>query len=318
VRAPPASFPNTHDLAIGLGEVLGDDVRVLDRSPAIWASTYPAEVVTCQLGGRDELKLYCKYLGGQVYNSFGHRGGLAYEVDVYRGVLNGLSLSLPRFYGAYEQPTTCDLWLVLEYLDQALRVTKGPQLQTVARAARWIGHFQAANEARISDPGTAFLRRYDSEYYLGWARRTLQFASEMDINLPWLAPLCMRFEECVAMLLSSPATIIHGEFYPHNVLMRGTEIYPIDWESAAIGAGEIDLATLTEDWSPECIRQCDQAYRQARWNKATPAGFDDRLAAARLYLCFRWMGEQPEWTLDSANHSYFDQMRALGELLGLI
>ncbi len=30
------------------------------------------------------------------------------------------------------------------------------------------------------------------------------------------------------------------------------------------------------------------------------------------------MGEQPEWTLDSANHSYFDQMRALGELLGLI
>lgn len=321
VKAPPSRFPEARALTSALGSVLGGgrfDVRILDRAPAIWASTYPSEVVTCEVDGSRELKLYCKYTAGLHYESFGHRGGVSYEVEVYRRVLSGLSTPVPRFYGAYEEPATGEVWLILEYLEQSQRVTKGPQPESILRAAHWLGRFHAANETRISSPTVSFLHTYDADYYLGWASRTLRFARELRPRLTWLATLCARFEEGVKMLLSPPPTIIHGEFYPHNILLSDGQIYPIDWESAAIAAGEIDLATLTEAWKPAHLQQAEVAYQQARWGGPAPVGFRRRLAAARLYLCFRWLGDHPEWTLGAGNREYFESMRLFGEELGLI
>ncbi len=321
VKAPPNRLPEPEALNSGLSAVLGgggSSIRILDRAPAIWASTYPSEVVTCEVAGSSVLKLYCKYMAGLRYESFGHRGGVPYEIEVYRRVLASLPMSVPTFYGAYEEPGTGDVWLILEYLDQSLRVTKGPQPESVVQAARWLGRFHAANEDRVSGADVGFLNLYDAPYYVGWSRRTLRFASELRPAFPWLETLCGRFEECIDVLLSSTPTIIHGEFYPHNILLSNDQIYPIDWESAAIAAGEIDVATLTEAWKPEHRRQCEVVYQEARWGGATPAGFEHRLAAARLYFCFRWMGEQPEWTLGAGNREYFEQMRVSGEELGLI
>jgi hypothetical protein len=191
-------------------------------------------------------------------------------------------------------------------------------LAALVQAARWLGQFHAATESRTSGADVSFLNSYDAPYYLGWSRRTLRFASELRSEFPWLETLCGRFEESVDVLLTAAPTIIHGEFYPHNILLSDGQIYPIDWESAAVAAGEIDVATLTEAWKPEHLRQCEVAYRKARWGGTAPAGFARTLAAARLYVCFRWLGEQPEWTLHTGNREYFDQMRVSGEELGLI
>jgi hypothetical protein len=317
-KAPPARFPETEVLTAGLGAMLGvQDLQIRHRVPAIWASTHPSEVVTCELPGSTELKLHCKYAAGLHYESFGHRGGLPYEIEVYRRVLSELPIQVPRFYGGHKSLATDDVWLVLEYLDGP-RVTKGPQPASIVEAARWLGRFHAAAESRLHGAGAEFLTVYDASYYLGWSRRTLQFAHELRSKYWWLETLCDRFQDCIEILLSSPRTIIHGEFYPHNILLRAGQIYPIDWESASIASGEIDLAMLTEAWNPVHRRQCEAAYRQVRWGAATPPGFQRRLAAARLYLCFRWMGEQREWTVGAGNRDYFERMRLCGEELGLI
>jgi hypothetical protein len=321
VNEPPSRVPEARALRAGLGSVLCGgrcDVQILDRAPAILASTYPSEVVTCEVEGSRELKLYCKYTAGLHDRSFGHRGGVVYEVEVYRHVLEGSPLPVPRFYGAYEEPATGDVWLILEYLDRSQRVTKGPQPDSILLAADWLGRFHATNQTRISRPEVSFLNRYDADYYLGWADRTLRFASELRPAVPWLARLCARFEEGVEVLLSLDSTIIHGEFYPHNVLLNDGQVYPIDWESAAIAAGEIDLAALTEAWKPADVQLCEVSYQQARWGGPAPVGFRRRLAAARLYLCFRWMGDQSDWTLSAGNREYFETMRLAGEELGLI
>ena len=125
-------------------------------------------------------------------------------------------------------------------------------------------------------------------------------------------------EALAALLKKTGATIIHGEFYPHNVLLKSRVIYPIDWESAAIAASEIDLGTLTEGWSPEIAGPCEIEYQRARWPGGTPPEFYRRLAAARLYLSFRWLGEQLQWTISSGNRFYFEQMHSAAKELGFI
>jgi hypothetical protein len=317
--------PRLKALTAGLSTVMcGNGSRreiltVLDRTPSVYASTYPSEVITCRIGNHRGFKLYCKYMtDGGGPNGYGHRGGVPYEVEVYRRVLDPLQLSVPRFYGSYEDFETGELWLVLEYLDQSMRMTKGPQPETVVKAARWIGQFHAANEGRISDEALSLLNRYSSNYYLGWVHRTSRFSRKLRHKFPWAQSLCKHLEEFIEILLSPPLTIIHGEYYPHNIVIRRSVIYPIDWESTSIAAGEIDLATLTEGWGDEIARQCEFEYRRARWGAGSSADFERRLAAARLYLSFRWLGERPDWTAGDGNSFYFDQLRSVGEEFGVV
>ena len=113
----------------------------------------------------------------------------------------------------------------------------------------------------------------------------------------------------------APPTVIHGEYYPQNILYRDGKIHPIDWESTAIAAGEIDLASLIEGWTEEIVRQCQIQYQQARWPAGAPGEFDRTLCTAQLYLHFRWLSDLPETT---TNGWRFEQLHSAGKRLGLI
>jgi len=186
-------------------------------------------------------------------------------------------------------------------------------------AARWIGKFHAAIMKKPAKQGLAFLNHYDASYYLGWARRTCQFAGELHRQFPWLARLCQRAEEVLAPLSAAPPTVIHGEYYQNNILIRERIVYPSDWESAAIAPGEIDLAALTEgSWAAEIVQQCKQEYQQARWPSGAPDEFESRLTAARLYLHFRWLGERHEWTTRKDARWRFAELRRAADGMGII
>ena len=68
----------------------------------------------------------------------------------------------------------------------------------------------------------------------------------------------------------------------------------MDWESAAIGAGEIDLASLTDGWPTEIAESCEREYAAARWPQGPPPEFAERLALAKLYWGLRWLGNTPD------------------------
>ena len=165
----------------------------------------------------------------------------------------------------------------------------------------------------------AFLKRYDPRYYRGWAQRTLEFSRPLHPRFPWLIRLC-KSEEWFAPLLASPPTVIHGEFYAKTVLVRDQSVFMVDWESAAIAAGEIDLAALTEGkhWPEIVVSQCESAYINARWPEGAPSNFEETLDAAKIYLHFRWLGERPDWTVRGKNLSRFDYLHATAQRLGLI
>jgi hypothetical protein len=64
------------------------------------------------------------------------------------------------------------------------------------------------------------------------------------------------------------------------------------------------------------VRQLELEYQQARWSTGTPAGFEQTLHAARLYLHFRWLGDPS--TSHERTPWRFEQLRCAGEQLGLI
>lgn len=306
-------------LAQGNGRV---PVRVLAREPADLGSTFATEVVTCTVGGR-KVRLFCKYGFGRrphplkdYHRSYGHRGGVRREAAVYRALLEPLGLSHARFLGAYHEAATGQTWLVLEYLDGGERLVRAyPQATGMTAAAGWIGRFHAAAARARQLPR---LTAYDARYYRGWARRAARFGVPWRRRFRWLEPLCERFGAVADELAALPRTVIHGEYYPKNIVLRKRRIYPVDWESAAIAVGQIDLAALTEEWGPEVERRCVAAYRRARWPEGAPANFARGLDAARLYLVLRWLGDHPLSTRDGDVQTYFEQLRPAGERLGLI
>jgi hypothetical protein len=93
----------------------------------------------------------------------------------------------------------------------------------------------------------------------------------------------------------------------------------VDWESDAIADGLIDLATLTDgSWSEDVVQACAKEYQRTRWPGGVPAGFKfkETLIAASLYMCFRWLGDEPSATHGKALR-YFRHLRSLGRQLGV-
>jgi hypothetical protein len=325
MRFAASLFPDMPTLTRGLSSVLGEGgavtagVDVVDRQPS-GQGTFPKEIITCRRGDGTELRVFCKYGSDCTsHNCHGHRGGVAYEAAVYRDVLARSRASTPRFFGTYTEGGAALTWLVLEYLPDGIRLARAAERQAMPSAARWIGRFHAEQQARRAAGAGPSLLTYDAGYYQGWARRTDEFAGDLHLRFPWLGTLCRRFTQSAAALLESVPTVIHGEYYPaKNILYSRCTIYPVDWESAAVGAGEIDLATLTERWPPEVVRDCEQQYRRTRWPGGGPPDFERRLGAARLYVGFRWLGEAPEETRHQSKLWRFEELRRAGERLGWI
>jgi hypothetical protein len=295
-----------------------DRVTILARERNPRMCTYPSEVVVCQLADGPELKLLCKYEGGRDHKAYGHRGGTAYEAKVYRQVLQSLTVSTPTFYGAHTDTVTGETWLFLEYYDNSLRVEDSPDPAVLKAAARWLGRFHRTNETLRLAASLPFLNRYTAGYYLSWVNRTSLFAEHLHRCFPWLATLCQRFEDVVVALLEPTSVVIHGEYYPNNILFCQGTIYPIDWEAAAVAIGEIDLASLIEGWPEEFESEAKAEYRSARWPDAPPAEFEYRLDVAKLYWRFRWLGERPDWTTEEKSQWRYEQLQTIGERLGLI
>lgn len=293
-------------------------LEVLAREPNAYTSTYPSEVVTCELPDGSTVRLLCKHGDGRERSSYGHRGSVSYEAQVYRDVLQAVAVPTPKFYGTHADASTGELFIVVEYLSENVRVKDSRDILLMREAARWLGHFHRANQPLLSRSSLAFLNRHDAGYYLDWATRTSIYAGHRHKEFPWLADLCRRFEDVVETLLAPPPVIVHGEYYPNNILFSQGTIFPVDWESAAVAMGEIDLASLTEKWPARYVDAAVTEYKSTRWPEGAPAGFQRRLEAAQLYWLLRWLGDRPEWTTHEKELRRFRQLGEIGQRWGLI
>lgn len=180
--------------------------------------------------------------------------GVGREAHVYRHLLAPLGLSVPRYVGTVRRGET--VWLVLEAVD-GRRLHRHPG--SLWRAARWLGHFHRVGRELLVRRARKRLPVLDLAHY---ERSSLQDAQ---------------------VLLKRP-TLLHGDFTPRNILVEGEAVHPLEWGSAAVGAGEVDLARLVEDQAQALREEALTAYSRARWPQGEPEGFPRAMRAAEAYL----------------------------------
>jgi hypothetical protein len=283
--------PSTDELAARLGALLGTRLEVKIRE-LLGTGTFPKEVVRIRAEpGAAPASLFVKYENDLERNHLRDRGGVPYEARVYREVLTPAGIAVDVFLGAVEG-SEGRVWLVLVYLEDGIRIMKVPDGRAMVEAAAWVGRLHGAFEQR--DDGVLdapWLIRYDAARLRSWAAQAefaVRRAPERDSSVE---SLIARFQaEGIDQLVRS-ATLIHGEYYPKNVLLAGGRIHPVDWESAAVGPGEIDLAMLTDGWPTALAGECTVRYAAARWPGSAPPEFGSRLHWARVCTQLRWLAE---------------------------
>jgi aminoglycoside phosphotransferase (APT) family kinase protein len=323
-RTTPYRHADVDRLAAVLASMLNGSadgpghVTVIDQQPNIEATSLPTEIVTCRLADGREVRLFCKYGPDGDSGASSQASGVRYEAEVYRQVLQPLKKTPFTFYGTHEDPATGNTLLVLEYLDQEtiVRASKTPEAIGTRLAARWIGSFHAASEAFLKTEAVQFLKRFDAEYYRGRALQVLQYTAGLHDQHPWLSELCTRFDEVWVELLPR-VTVIHGDYYSQNVFFREGIVYPVDWEMAAVAAGEIDLATLTDGWPADMAQEFEREYQRARWPQGAPRDFLRALEAARVYVHLRWLSLAPDVATAARHQWRFKKLRLLAEGMGI-
>jgi aminoglycoside phosphotransferase (APT) family kinase protein len=296
-----------------LGEHFGRpvSVRSLERRPCAYRTSFPLEELDVELADRTLLRMMLKDLGRAGLSPDAARAkprfmhDPAREIQTYRNVLGPAQLGTPEFYGDSTDAPQGRHWLFIERVEGDVLWQVG-ELETWAAAARWLARLHERCAGRTNE--WPFLIAYDRAYWSLWIERAGGFAAagagktwdgEARAQICWLAD---RYAPVVDRLAALPATLVHGEFYPSNILVgHGSDpaarrIAPIDWELAGAAPGLIDLAALTTGWSSAESAAIVGAYRE-RYDPATGGqAFDDALAACRLHLAVQWLAWEPSWS----------------------
>lgn len=240
------------ELRAALEQRTGPVARLV-RRPSPSASTAGLEQLQVRWADGAERTLLLKSAGRDT----------AREVAVYEQVLRGAGLGTAGFVTGSTRGAG---WLVLE-------AVPGRPLWESADLAAWCATARWLARAHVRLAGAA--HRLDQAVPDGGLARAV--ARE-----PRAAGLGEPYERALALLGAAPATVVHGELFPSNVLVRehgGPCV--VDWETAGSGCGLLDLAALCTGWRPHEVEVIARAY-----------GRDAALLpAARLVVAVRWLAE---------------------------
>jgi Phosphotransferase enzyme family len=312
---PPPAQPS--DLQLRLEERLashfgrGCSIVKLGRRLCPYTSSFPVEEIDLEFADGSELRLVMKDLSTEAMAASARRVRPEFlyeprrEIQVYRRILPSAPPGTAAWYGAVTNPTIRRYWLFLERVD-GLELRHVGAFSIWEQTARWIARFHQS----IPPTGitrlvqTSRLLVYDEAFYWLWLERAQRFAAGRPM-VRWLVDrIARRYGSVVRRLASMPRTVIHGEFYPCNIVIRRTghqvRVCPVDWEMAAFGPGLIDLASLLTGWSQREQRALMRAYRAALPETMTrstriPNDFSVDLDCCRLHLAVRMLGWSHAW-----------------------
>lgn len=283
----------------------------IDRRPSPYASSFPVDEVDVRFADGCALRMVVKDLSPDAMPDEARRARPTFlcdprrEIDVYRWILPHAPNGTAVWYGAVASAATRRYWLFLERVS-GLELRHVGALSTWEEAARWAARFH-----RSFAPGaiarllpTSRLLVYDEAYYRRWLDRARQFAGSRRGTRRIVERILSRYDSIVERLVAMPRTLIHGEFYPCNIVVRSAghqvRICPVDWEMAAFAPALMDLASLATGWNARAQHALARAYLAAASDgahtaTAVPDEFWNDLDRCRLHLAVRMLGWSKAW-----------------------
>jgi hypothetical protein len=219
------------------------------------------------------------------------------EVEMYQSVLSPERFGTPEFYGSRWEPEDGRCWLFIE--DVGDRLLHGEKDAGVwVDVCRWAARFHAATRD-LPAAQTAFLPVYNERYY----RRCAESAARMLPGLDAVQGDVVRrgldyFIERIEWLSTLPRCVIHGQLFGKNVMLRrpraAHRIAVIDWETAALGPGVYDLASISAGKrTPEQRLAMWRAYADEYHAKTGQSleweRFHGELVATAVFHALNWL-----------------------------
>jgi hypothetical protein len=311
-------------------EIDGRALAGFERRPYRYATSSPLEEIVVRYEGGGDLTLILKDLARERLLGDAPRAKPEFlydprrEVEAYRGILGPAGIG-PRCYAAVADDGQ---WLLLEKAP-GIELWQVGEFDEWEAVAVWLGAFHAEFLGREADLRGAnrFLLEHDSDWFRSWhGRATDALASSEDERAGALLDALRGYDEVVHALASLPRTLVHGEFYPSNVLVtHGTQplkVFPVDWEMAAVGPGIVDLAAIAGGWSGEEREGLARAYLDGLEEAgARGLGWGDLLGdltRCRLHVALQWLGWAADWRPPREHaHDWLSEALQLCEDLGL-
>jgi hypothetical protein len=269
-----------------LERVLGSRVERLERHPHVHRSSFELETLEVVLADGRELRLVRKDLSRRTLDE---NAGWAKpadlhdprrELSVYADVLSGHELGTAVYYGAVVEPDADRYWLFLEDVP-GVPVWQDEDPDIWLAVARWLAELHQ----RVRPCGGSLLR-YD---------RALR--DRLVAPAAGALPMGRAIKRALAELDALPIGLVHGDFYPANILVDPARerICALDWEAAGIGPCLLDLAALVAGWPEDDVTRIAEAYRAALADPPPAAVFRRALDCCRLFVAVRWLGWTRQW-----------------------
>jgi hypothetical protein len=299
------------DLRERLAEYFGDDraIHTLGRRPCPYASSFRIDELDVTFTDGSRVQLVLKDLGSESMGEAARRARPEFlyeprrEINAYRWILPHAPAGAAAWYGAVADR----YWLLLDRVNGSLLWQVG-DVSIWQQAAAWIARFHCAFpplKARQLAKRAGVLQ-YDEEFYWLWMQRAQRFADGDREKRRILDGVARRYPAVVERLMRMPRTLIHGEFYASNVIVKErakVRVCPVDWEMVALAPGLIDLAALVAGWAAPTQRAIARAYLAACNGHALTGGpavrlprdFMADLDCCRLHLAVRMLGWSDDW-----------------------
>lgn len=283
----------------------------LDRRPSPYSSSFPVEELDVRFADGIALHMVMKDLSPDAIPEAVRRARPAFlydprrEIEVYRWILPHAPRGTATWYGAVISASARRYWLFLERV-RGLELRHIGTLSIWEEAARWAARFHRSFAPGVVGrllPASPLLV-YDEAYYWRWLERARHFVGLRRGTRRIVDRIVSTYASAIGRLVAMPKTLIHGEFYPCNIVVRPTgrqvRVCPVDWEMAAYAPALMDLASLATGWNRRAQHALVRAYHSAMSDGAPRAtvirdGFSTDLDCCRLHLAMRMLGWSEAW-----------------------
>ncbi|GAC1465417.1 MAG: hypothetical protein PVSMB1_15120 [Gemmatimonadaceae bacterium] len=231
------------------------------------------------------------------------------EVLTYRRLLRDRRFGAPALHGSVYDSQRRRYVLLLEDVGNESLVAgdldewRRAVLLLAEVHAEFLGHEDELQSLRC-------LHDHDAVYFGGIVNEANSNLSRAGIPVSQrrFAALREPISRLVQVLCRGPRTLVHGDLIPDNVMLdSGANPRLIDWESAAIGQGALDLVTLLEGWTGDAREKLIISYRQKLSQLVGDSddldGFLSCFRASEIFQPVRYLAWDLQYCGDSATAS---------------